>query len=581
MNPNFFKKYFVILIIILFIGVGIIPLIDGAFSLEKNNSYFDHETFQGRILFSPMNSKKTYLIDKNGEVNHTWQSNYIPGFSVYMLENNTILRTARPTIEGPLGAGGRIQKITNDGTVIWDFSYDTENYLTHHDIEPLPNGNVLMLAWDIRSKYEAISAGKNPFDIPSNEIFCDHIIEVMPTGPTSGEIIWEWDAWDHIIQDYDSTKDNYGVVANHPELIDINFVQNEIDWFHSNSIDYNEEFDQILISVRNFGEIWVIDHSTTTGEAAGHTGGNSGRGGDLLYRWGNPQTYRAGTIADQKLFMQHDAQWIKPDYPGDGNILVFNNGVGRPEGQYSSVDEIVPPVDNEGNYYLESGSKYDPEDPIWIYTAPIPTDFYANYISGAERLINGNTLICDGPAGIFFEVTSEKETVWLYENPYPNPLLNKVFKIQHVSLTDFSDKSDLDFEGIIYWTDVEIGTTVDCVIKVTNIGDPNSFLNWEIDSFPNWGTWSFNPESGQNLMPKDGEVNISISVIAPDGPKETFTGEVKIVNSDDTDDYCIIPVSLVTPVNQQVDIHPLFQRILERFPNMYTFPILKYLLEIS
>jgi hypothetical protein len=581
MNPNFFKKYFVILIIILFIGVGIIPLIDGAFSLEKNNSYFDHETFQGRILFSPMNSKKTYLIDKNGEVNHTWQSNYIPGFSVYMLENNTILRTARPTIEGPLGAGGRIQKITNDGTVIWDFSYDTENYLTHHDIEPLPNGNVLMLAWDIRSKYEAISAGKNPFDIPSNEIFCDHIIEVMPTGPTSGEIIWEWDAWDHIIQDYDSTKDNYGVVANHPELIDINFVQNEIDWFHSNSIDYNEEFDQILISVRNFGEIWVIDHSTTTGEAAGHTGGNSGRGGDLLYRWGNPQTYRAGTIADQKLFMQHDAQWIKPDYPGDGNILVFNNGVGRPEGQYSSVDEIVPPVDNEGNYYLESGSKYDPEDPIWIYTAPIPTDFYANYISGAERLINGNTLICDGPAGIFFEVTSEKETVWLYENPYPNPLLNKVFKIQHVSLTDFSDKSDLDFEGIIYWTDVEIGTTVDCVIKVMNIGPPNSFLNWEIDSFPNWGTWSFNPESGQNLMPKDGEVNISISVIAPDGPKETFTGEVKIVNSDDTDDYCIIPVSLVTPVNQQVDIHPLFQRILERFPNMYTFPILKYLLEIS
>ena len=122
----------------------------------------------------------------------------------------------------------------------------------------------------------------------------DHVIEVKPTGPSSGDIVWEWYVWDHLIQDYDPSQHNYGDVEEHPELIDINFGSYNADWIHTNSIDYNEEFDQILLSSRTFSEIWVIDHSTTTEEAAGHTGGNSGMGGDILYRWGNPHAYRAG-----------------------------------------------------------------------------------------------------------------------------------------------------------------------------------------------------------------------------------------------------------------------------------------------
>jgi hypothetical protein len=77
-----------------------------------------------------------------------------------------------------------------------------------------------------------------------------------------------------------------------------------------NSVSYNAKLDQILISVRSFNEFWIIDHSVTTKEAAGHTGGRSGKGGDLLYRWGNPSAYRAGKTSDQKLFAQHDAHWI-------------------------------------------------------------------------------------------------------------------------------------------------------------------------------------------------------------------------------------------------------------------------------
>ena len=118
---------------------------------------------------------------------------------------------------------------------------------------------------------------------------------------------------------------------------------------------YNADLDQIAVSVWTFSEFWIIDHSTTTAEAASHKGGRSGKGGDLLYRWGNPRAYRAGTKADQKLFRQHNAHWIPKGLPGAGHMLVFNNGGDRPGGSYSSVDEIVLPVDAQGRYALQAG----------------------------------------------------------------------------------------------------------------------------------------------------------------------------------------------------------------------------------
>ena len=189
------------------------------------------------------------------------------------------------------------------------------------------------------------------------------------------------------------------------------------DWTHFNSVDYNAELDQVLVSVHDFSEIWILDHSTTTSEAAGHTGGKSGKGGDLLYRWGNPRVYRAGTVADQKLFAQHNAHWIPRGLPGEGHVLIFNNGPRRPDGPYSSVDEIIPPVDEKGRYPLKEGSACGPEKAYWSYSAPKKSDFYSSFISGAHRLPNGNTQICSGANGTVFEVTPDKKIVWKYLNP--------------------------------------------------------------------------------------------------------------------------------------------------------------------
>jgi len=343
----------------------------------------------------------------------------MPGRSVALLETGNLLHTCfmapapNPYFPGG-GEGGRVEEYDWDGNLVWAFNYSDSMHLQHHEVRQIPNGNVLMIAYDRMLFEQAIAAGRRPDRMQDSVVWPDHVIEVAKTGDTTGTIVWEWHVKDHLIQDYDSTKANYGVVRDHPELIDFNFGPAQPCWNHTNSIYYNPEFDQVLLSVRGNSEVWVIDHSTTTEQARGHTGGRGGKGGDLLYRWGNPQAYRAGTNADRKLFQQHDGGWIAPGLPGAGRMLIFNNGIGR---GYSSIDEIVPPVDSLGHYYLPPGGRYGPDGPVWSYAATPPASFYSPEISGAERQPNGNTLICAGIFGDFFEVTQDSQMVWRYVCP--------------------------------------------------------------------------------------------------------------------------------------------------------------------
>jgi len=555
-------------ILLLLFMTCLIPLITTQRVNENFENYLNIN--EGNILFAPMQSKTAYLINYDGTVNHTWSSDYRPGESVYMLEDGSVLYAIKLTYSFG-GAGGGIQRISWNGSLMWDFRYYTNDYLSHHDFEVLPNGNILMIAWEFKTREEAIDAGRDPNKLFGNTLMPDHVIEVKPTGPSNGDIVWEWHAWDHLVQDYNPQKKNYGVVEDHPELININFGSNQADWLHTNSIDYNEELDHILLSSRTFSEIWVIDHSTTTEEAAGHTGGNSGKGGDLLYRWGNPQSYGAGREDDRKFFQQHDANWIEPGCPGEGNILVFNNGGGRPGTDYTSIDEIVPPVDEDGNYYLEPGNPYEPEEQVWIYDS----NFFAWYIGGAQRLANGNTIICDGPSGTFYEVTPEKDIVWEYENPYPNPVQNNLFKFTYYQPNEIPpEEPNLDCEGNLQWKDVKAGETVNGSFFVQNIGGSGSLLNWAINiSSIDWGIWTFNPESGTNLTPEIGSVIVKVSVIAPNEEDSAFEGYIRVENQNDTKDYDVIPVYLNTPRNKSINT-PFLQYLKHYLNNLQILQLL-------
>ncbi len=409
----------------------------------------------GYVLFAPLLSDTTYLIDQDGKVVHTWKSDYAPSGSIYFRDNGNLIRTVREpdvaVFKGG-GQGGRIQEFTWDGELVWNFVYASDQRLLHHDIEPLPNGNFLAISWEAKTVAEAQKAGRRPDLLPERGLWPDMIVEFQPTPPEGAKVVWEWHMWDHLIQNYDEKADNYGDPASKPWRININgdgkveeidpaelerlkalgYVPDDADakdlssdLLHTNAVAYNAELDQIALSIHDFHEVWIIDHSTTTEQAAGSTGGRSGRGGDLLYRWGNPRIYGRGTEADQKLFGQHDVRWVRPGLPGAGHLTVFNNALKGPEGDYSAVYEIATPVDAKGAYEVPESGPFAPAEPAWSYTAPDKVSFSSGFISGAERLPNGNTMICAGAPGRFFEVTPDGDIVWEYWTLFSGNVRNK------------------------------------------------------------------------------------------------------------------------------------------------------------
>lgn len=398
---------------LLVVNFAVIDPVEGATipsgSVDESTVDSRMETTEELVyLFAPINSTKTYLMDAQGNEIFSWESEYRPGLAVYLLEDGSLLHTGNIQ-SGSFdagGAGGMVEIIALDNSVSWSFQYADENVQAHHDVAMLPNGHILIAAWEKISAQAAIEAGRDPDLLAEGELWADHIIEV---DPQTSEIVWEWHVMDHLVQDQDASKDNYGDPAALPGKVNLNYVSGkaEADWTHINAIDYNAELDQILLSVHGFSEVWIIDHSISSAEAAGEAG-------DLLYRWGNPQAYGRGDAQDQQLFSQHDARWIPEGYPGAGNILIFNNGDARTR-PYSSVEEIVVPVGEDGGYALDDGQPFGPESVTWHYQAEIAQDFFASRISGVQRLANGNTLICDGTSGKFFEVTPDGETAWEYD----------------------------------------------------------------------------------------------------------------------------------------------------------------------
>jgi hypothetical protein len=377
---------------------------------------------EGYTLFNGSLSPRTHLIDTNGQEVHSWTGTG-GTTAVYLQEDGSILRNTMlapaQRAFGSNGSTGRIEIIDWNNKPVWSYTLADSKYQLHHDSIRLPNGNILAIAWERFSRAEAIAMGRDPAKLnpaTNNELWGEAILEIKPDLETGsgGTIVWEWHLTDHLVQSYDAGKPNYVKpkdLVKYPHRVNVNFVPTGLgadthiaDWAHFNAIAYNAKTDQILVSSREFSEVWMIDHSTTTAQAAGKTGGKSGKGGDLLWRYGNPQTWNAGTAANQQLQWQHNIHWIADGLPGAGNLLLFNNGWGRPNGSsWSSVMEIKP-------------TTYGKAATVWSYGSP-KAGFFSPIISGAQRQPNGNTLICEGVKGNVFEVTPAGKTVWRYVTP--------------------------------------------------------------------------------------------------------------------------------------------------------------------
>ncbi|MBL7976378.1 MAG: aryl-sulfate sulfotransferase, partial [Candidatus Kapabacteria bacterium] len=372
------------------------------FACQVLSIYSFSQQYPGYTLVAPQ-STTARLVDTNGTTFKSWTlTGGSTGYSAYLLPDRSLLRTVVYSGNqfGGGGATGKVQKVDWNGTVVWDYTYSTSTYSMHHDICPMPNGNVLLISYDLHTSTEVTAAGCTT----AITVWSEKVVEIQPVGATGGNVVWEWRVWDHLCQNVDQNKNNYvSSIVNNPQLFNVNKGMQK-DWLHMNGIDYNAELNQIVVSSHNWNEIFVIDHSTTTAQAAGHSGGNSGKGGDILYRWGNPSNYNAtGT----KIFnVVHDAHWIPAGCPNAGFLVGFNNGGTTSS---STVDMINPPR-NGNNYDITLGNAYAPS----TYTSRILCTGKTTNEGNSHQLPNGNHLVCIALAGTIKELDAAGNVLWTY-----------------------------------------------------------------------------------------------------------------------------------------------------------------------
>ncbi len=396
-------------LILLFSLVHLCSLAQQTVGVFKNHQ----NSVNGYVLVNPIRSPFTYLIDNCGNKVYEWDSSNI-SLGASILNNGNLLRSTILVNDSIKfgGSTGGLEILDPSSNQIWSFEVNTDKTMMHHDFLVIPNGNILFFAVELISREDVVDSG--------SEVSAKRLSEmIFELNPENNEIVWAWRAWDHLVQDFDSTLSNFGAVEDYPEKINLNyyFDETDADWLHFNSIDYNEKLDQIIVSSPHFNEFWIIDHSTNTEQAAQSYGGNSNKGGDLLYRWGNPLAYGRGDSLSQSLYFQHNVHWIKEGSPNAGKIMVFNNGdYSRP---YSSVDIIdvpVNPIDSSTYLSPSFNNPYLPLEPFYSYSDS--TFFYSAKVSSAQLLENGNTFICSGWQGRIFEIENQSNSiVWDYVLP--------------------------------------------------------------------------------------------------------------------------------------------------------------------
>ena len=461
----------------------------------KNNKFYlllmcftflGADVYEGYLLYTPGGgggSNTTRYEDWNGNLVHSWSHSSGPASMPYLLAGedggteNALLyypsRSSNPTMDTG-GVGGKVEIYTWYGEILYTYNISSEYYQHHHDIAVLPNGNFIVIAWERLYADEWQALGRTSVNNNLNQMWALAFFEIEPTldGRTESienfdAVVWEWHITDHLVQDigpqYDAT---YGVISDHPELMDVNCGnvggnggpggQANGDWMHINAIDYNADLDQLVFSSRHQSEIYIIDHSTTTEEAASHSGGNSGMGGDFIYRWGGPGNYGRGDNSDDILHDQHSVNWIPEGYPGAGNLILFNN---YHSGNTAAVLEIETPVRDDGSYELLGLNPYGPDSWTWIYDESISS----NMQGGAFRLPNGNTLITEAEHARIIEVTESGERVYEDELPGNQSMIPRASKYSpdffdsSYTLGDLNDDGSIDILDVVTCVNIILG----------------------------------------------------------------------------------------------------------------------------
>jgi len=352
--------------------------------------YVPSKSYKGYTLWCSLAGTGTVnLMDMKGNIVHTWTNSNAPGLYGELLENGNLLYSGRtlvgygsPGNHSMSGKGGVLIEKDWDNNILVKIKTDS----AHHDQAKLPNGNYIQIVWDpVPKEMEK----KIPGGIPGEEHSDGKIFEELITETTpEGEIVWSWRASDYL----------------RPEEYPICPLNDRHEWLHANSLEYLPAgnpitgTESIMVSLRHNSVCIIFSKAT----------------GEVQWRYGGCMEGEWGLLGGQ-----HDFQMITEGLPGYGNIIIFDNGIGLPSvkasGLYWGIDHSrVLEINPKTKKVVWS---YEHQDKSWKF--PIKTKWLFNspYIAGAQRLKNGNTLICEGATGRIFEVTRSGEIVWEFINP--------------------------------------------------------------------------------------------------------------------------------------------------------------------
>lgn len=361
----------------------------------------------GYVLLTPQDSTMTYLIDNDGNVVNEWKSEH-KGFSAEMLPNGNMARHSRVEGAKPAqfgGTAGLLEEFDWSGKKVWEYAMNTpEKEVSHHTFEVMPNGNYMLLGWEYKSYDDAVAKGMDP-NFGGRTLFKDGLklgkdtVQgiwpdfIREVDRKTGNVVWEWHVWDHIGTGADQIDINKFIPAH------VYRAYSGPDWTHFNGVAYNPKTDEICVTSRNLGEVYVINKKT----------------GKITYRWGNPANYGAGKApagysddGDQQLFGPH-----APDWTPEGTISILDNGNNRPSGNYTRAVELDPKTNKIVWFWGPGAVKAQ------------GGNFYSAYQCGAQKIANGNWMITSTNDGHVVEVTKDKNIVWEIVNPVR---VDKIYK---------------------------------------------------------------------------------------------------------------------------------------------------------
>jgi hypothetical protein len=436
MKNVFFQS---VLVIFILIDFGAVSAYQAHYGPSELTHYDKSKAYNGYTLFTPFGSQETFLMDMEGNLVHAWS---LPDqFNVekhaYLLENGNLLRAVKKGMDRRASYQPHYQEVDWEGNIINEVRDTRKGYCGHHDFlkvwnKKLKAYTLFIVSIKTITHEEAVAVGCDLNKRKNYRSEPDGVVEI----DMDGNVIWEWNISDHLIQDVSPDLPNYGIIKDHPEKLDPNFgAGRRGDWIHTNSIDYNEILGHLVINNSVESEFYVVDHDATffPGDPKKSIALAASDAGDFVYRWGNPAVYDAGrglscddaecSEGDKQLFFTHDIQWIRQGLPGAGHFLIFDNGAHHLKNTHSSIYEINPydGAMKDGMYVMQmkvgSDRRGVSNQIVWSYASKVPGNFYAKHISGCQRMPNGNTVICAGTWGQFFEVTPGGDVVWEYINP--------------------------------------------------------------------------------------------------------------------------------------------------------------------